>query len=155
MGRQETRTETGTPDQLGTGRIGAVLVNYWWVDGPLAVRQYRNGHPIFVSLKKGHALASEQMFIDGLLDGSMFVLMMPNYCSALVEWNLSHYGKTLNILTVTGDLQYADEALEAIISAAEHAGAKMIFSVGKTGWKEIVERHGFTTKPSLFMQKVL
>lgn len=146
MGRQESG-QTEAPNQL---------VKYWWVDGPLAVRQFRNGHPIFHRLKKGHALASDEMFVNGLADGSMLVLMLPNYCAALVEWNESHYGRTLNILTVTAeDLDKADEALDALISAAKHEGAAMIFSVGKPGWKEIVERHGFTTKPAMFMQKVL
>ena len=145
MGRQEGR-QTEASNQL---------VSYWWVDGALAVRQFLNGHSIFKGLKKGHALVSDQMFVDGLLNGSMHVIMLPNRCATLVEWNESHYGRTLNILTVTGDLKYADEALEAIIDAAKHDGACMIFSVGHCGWKEIVQRHGFETKPALFMQKVL
>lgn len=149
MDRQETRQQTAeTPNKL---------VSYWWVDAALAVRQFRNGNSIFVSLKKGHSLISDQAFVDGLAKEHMHVIMLPNYCAALVEWHVSVYGRTLNILTVTAsDIEaHADEALEALLSAAKHGGADMVFSIGRPGWQEIVERHGFTTKPCLFMQKVI
>lgn len=131
------------------------LVKYWWVDGALAVKYAKSGSPILDSLKKGHALISNEMFLLGLEANAFHVLMLPNYCAALVEWVDTTYGRTLNILTVTCELEHADEALECLIEAARHDGANMIFSAGKPGWKSIVERHGFETKPALFMKKVL
>lgn len=145
MDRQESREAEATHE----------LAKYWWVDGLLAIRQFRNGHSLFKKLKEGHVLVSDQQFIEALRSGELCVLMLPNYCAALVEWHSSKYGRTLNILTVTAsDLAHTDEALEAVIAAAKHDGAGMIFSVGKPGWKAIVERHGFVTKPAMFMQKV-
>ena len=107
-------------------------------------------------LRVGHGLLSRQQFIRALSTGELEVWTLPAGAYALIGWGTCEHGETCNILTVTGESEAAHESgLLTIEAIARKRGARVVISVGRPGWKSLVERHGYTVQRKILMKKVL
>lgn len=98
--------------------------------------------------------ATKEQFIE-FLDNGTFQIWQAGSIYALVEFVDTSYGKTLNVLTVTGSKDQWDVGIAALEDIARMNGAKLIYSVGHIGWEKAMQRHGYTTERVLRMKKVL
>ena len=102
----------------------------------------------------GYGFATRDQLIQLLNDG-IYEIWRARDIYALVEFVYTRFGKTLNVLTVTGardDWQVGIEALEVI---ARKNDAKLIYSVGHLGWEKAMRANGYKTERVLRMSKVL
>lgn len=102
----------------------------------------------------GYGFATRDQLIQLLNDG-IYEIWQARNIYALVEFVYTRFGKTLNVLTVTGardDWQVGIAALEVI---ARKNDAKLIYSVGQLGWEKAMRANGYTTERVLRMSKVL
>jgi hypothetical protein len=111
---------------------------------------------VFENLRVGHGLLSHEQFIAAISSGDLEIWALPLGAYALIGWGTCEHGETCNILTVTGDAQAAGESgLRAIESIARKRGARMVITVARAGWKQLLERHGYETTPKVLAKKVL
>jgi len=107
-------------------------------------------------LRVGHGLLSKEQFVKALRNGDIEIWTLPHGAFALIGWGVCEHGETCNILTVTGESDIAAESgLLAIEAMARKRGARMVISVGRPGWKPLVEKHGYTVQRKILMKKVL
>lgn len=106
------------------------------------------------ALYEGYVFATPEQFAQFLDDGT-FQIWKAGNIYALVEFVDTSYGKTLNVLTVTGSKEEFDVGIAALEPIARMNGAKLIYSVGHLGWERAMQRHGYTTERVLRMKKVL
>jgi len=108
------------------------------------------------ALRLGHAVLSREQFAAELQSGNFEVWALPAGAYALITWGITEHGLTCYILTVTGESEKAAESgLLAIESLARKRGARVVASVGRPGWKPLVEKHGYKVTPKILMTKVL
>lgn len=90
------------------------------------------------------------------IDSGMFqIYQLTPRAWALIEFVPTRYGKTLNILTVTGSRDEWEPGWIAVEKIAHANQCDMIYSVGHPGWKRFMEERGFSTEPMMKMVKVL
>jgi hypothetical protein len=106
------------------------------------------------ALYDGYVFATPEQFAE-LLDNGTFQIWKAGNIYALIEFVETSYGKTLNVLTVTGSKEDFDIGIAALEPIARMNGAKLIYSVGHLGWEKGMQKHGYTTERVLRMKKVL
>lgn len=88
------------------------------------------------------------------IDSEMFqIYRLTKAAYALIEFVETRYGKTMNILTVTGSRDEWKGGWNSIEKIAKENHCDMIYSVGHPGWKRFMEEQGFRTEPMLKMIK--
>lgn len=110
---------------------------------------------IIEALRIGHGLLSRQQFLDSLASNDLEVWALPFNQYALMAWGVSEHGKTANILTTVGSMQYAAAGLAAIEKLAKQNGAAVVISVGQVGWTDLVKDAGYSVQRTILMKKVL
>jgi hypothetical protein len=110
---------------------------------------------ILEQLRTGHGLLSWEQFRNAILMHDIDVWALPFNQYALVAWGDSLEGRTLNILTTVGTMEYAAAGLAAIEKLAKQYGAAVVMSVGRVGWTDLVRDAGYTVTPTILMKKVL
>lgn len=126
-----------------------------WIDAGRAAELALLQTPTLEALRQGHGLLAPDAFVRSLETSELEVLLLPGQFAALVTWGACEDGLTLNVLTVTGELENAKEAFLALEAAARHSEARQILSVGHPGWKRLVESIGYETHTRLCMRKLL
>ena len=106
------------------------------------------------TLCAGYGFVSREQLID-LLEEGIFQIWRANNIYALVEFVDTSYGKTLNVLTVTGSKDDWHVGIEALERIAQINDVKLIYSVGHLGWEKAMREHGYKTERVLRMSKVL
>lgn len=93
--------------------------------------------------------------LDAIDSGVFEIYQLTPKAWALIEFVLTRYGKTLNILTVAGDREQWEPGWDSIEKIARENQCDMIYSVGHPGWKRFMQERGFTTEPMLKMVKFI
>jgi hypothetical protein len=91
--------------------------------------------------------------LDAINDGMFQIYKLTRAAYALVEFVETRYGRTMNILTVTGSREEWPDGWRSIEKIARENECSMIYSVGHPGWKKFMEAQGFKTEPMLKMTK--
>lgn len=110
---------------------------------------------ILEALRVGHAALDRAQFMECLQSGEFECWQLPCDQYALVTWGAHKEGLALNILTTVGSMEHAAEGLAAIEKGAKARGASIVISVGKYGWKNLVEQAGYTVEKCILMKKVI
>lgn len=131
------------------------MIDTIWVDAERAAAAALGGDVVAEQLRAGHGYLDQQQFAHLLQSGEFQIIVFKNDAAALVAGSDCADGRILNILTVRGDLKTCEEALPLLENAARDAGYNVLVSTGHLGWKEMVEKQGYTTKKLLLMRKVL
>lgn len=131
------------------------MIEAIWVDADMAASAALGGDAVTEQLRAGHGYLDQQQFANLLRSGDFQIIVFRNNAAALVAGSDCAEGRILNILTVRGDLKTCEEALPLLEGAARDAGYNVLVSTGHLGWKEMVEKQGYTTKKLLLMRKVL
>lgn len=106
------------------------------------------------TLCAGYGYTTREELISLIEDG-VFQIWRASDIYALVEFVDTKYGKTLNVLTVTGSKPDWDVGIAALERIARLNGAQYIYSVGHLGWEKAMRRHGYKTERVLRMSKAL
>lgn len=106
-------------------------------------------------LRLGHGLLSPQQFRNAILMHDIEVWSLPHRQFALMTWGDSEDGRVANILTTLGSIDHAADGLREIEYLAKVYGARVVMSVGRPGWRNMVEDMGYTVSPCILMKKVL
>jgi len=106
------------------------------------------------ALRKGQDLLDSEQFAAVLAEGAQEILMT-SFGFALVTWGETTVGRTMNLLTVTTDMEVADIGVQEIEMAAYERGAKAIIAMGRAGWTALMQRHGYSTQPIVIFRKEL
>lgn len=131
-------------------------IDYSWVNASAAAKLARSGHPITEHLRKGHGIYAQEEFAKELAVENLELIYFPNSHIFLVGWGQAVEGKQAIIWTVGGDnLETCDYSLLCFESAVAARGGKVILSIGRKGFTEIVKRSGYTVDPLILMRKVL
>lgn len=104
---------------------------------------------------KGFDFFTREQMLEAIASEIFHIFQLSAGAWALIEFVDTRYGKTMNILTVTGSRDHWEDGWHAIEKIARKTECKVIYSVGHPGWKSFMESHGFTTEPMLKMMKVL
>lgn len=129
--------------------------DWLWVDASTAAALAAKRDATLEILRKGYGYLGPEQFVAQLGSNDLRVIIFKNRASALVQLVDYEDGVVLNILTVNGNLQICDQAIEWIERAAKEAGANLIVSIGLVGWLPIMKKHGYETERRLLMRKVL
>lgn len=106
------------------------------------------------TLCAGYGFVSREQLID-LIEEGIVQIWRARDIYALVEFVDTSYGKTLNVLTVTGSKDDWHIGIEALERIARMNDVKLIYSVGHLGWEKAMREHGYKTERVLRMSKVL
>jgi hypothetical protein len=106
------------------------------------------------ALRLGQNLLTIDQFANALAEGEQEILMT-SFGFALVSWCETSAGKTMNILTVTTDMEVADIGIHEIEAAAQERDTKAIITMGRPGWTLFLERHGYSVTPTIVARKEL
>lgn len=121
----------------------------------LASRAANQLHPKMEALRLGHSLFTSEQFCTALFNQELSVLALPDDCAVLMQWGECKDGKVFNILTVCGDVAHFENAYTALEEAAVAAGADVIISVGRSGYRKMMQAKGYEVEPCILMKKVL
>jgi hypothetical protein len=107
------------------------------------------------SLRLGHGILSKAQFLFAIQSGELEIWQLPEGSLALIGWGTCEQGETCNIMTVTGDASHGSVGLEAIEKIAKMRGAKMIITIARMGWKQLLQDNGYEITPKVLAKKVL
>lgn len=130
-------------------------LSFVWLTPKVAAEAALDRQTITERLRQGHGLLSYSAYVEALAKGQIEIVLLPNACAALCAFANTADGYTLNVLTITGTLETAAQAICALEEAAKQLRVDAIISIGHPGWKPTVEALGYTAIPRLFMKKVL
>lgn len=128
---------------------------YRWLTNSEAFRAASINAVEVEALRQGVGLLSREQFREGLINEEFFILMLPHNCAALCSFGECEQGKVCNVLTTTGNKDYATDCLLALEAAAIKRGANIIMSVGHLGWTKFLISHGYSVKKVMLMRKDL
>lgn len=107
------------------------------------------------NLRLGHGILSKAQFLVAIQSGELEIWELPEGSHALIGWGTCEEGETCNIMTVTGDASHGSVGLQAIEVGARVRGAKMIITIARVGWKQLLSDSGYEITPKVLAKKVL
>jgi hypothetical protein len=122
------------------------------------IRDHTTAHKltdVAENLRLGHGILSKAQFLIAVQSGELEIWQLPEGSYALIGWGQCEQGETCNIMTVTGDASNGSVGLEAIEKIAKTRGAKMIITVARMGWKQLLQDNGYEITPKVLAKKVL
>lgn len=152
-GEQPDEPELSQTQRL-SGRRASDKLKWRWLSPAESFRAYRAGARDVEALRLGHGLLSQVQFAQALVDSAVEILMV-SHGVILVGWGECEQGRTLNILTVHGNLADIDISYEELEAAAYERGADVIMSVGRPGYAASAERNGYEVTHTILMRKSL
>lgn len=126
-----------------------------WADPSTAAALAAKRDATLEILRKGYGYLGPEQFVTQLGANDLRIILFKNRACALVQLVPYQDGTVLNILTVHGDMERCENALQHLEQAAKDAGANLIVSVGHPGWEPMMKKHGYQVKRRLLMRKEL
>ena len=151
-GRSRSQQQSSGGAERGDTAPGEL--KWRWISADAAAHAALGEYPEMEALRKGQDLLDSEQFAAVLAEGAQEILMT-SFGFALVTWGETTVGRTMNLLTVTTDMEVADIGVQEIEMAAYERGAKAIIAMGRAGWTALMQRHGYSTQPIVIFRKEL
>jgi hypothetical protein len=107
------------------------------------------------NLRRGHGILSKAQFLVAVQSGELEIWQLPEGSHALIGWGTCEEGEACHIVTVTGDAENGQVGLEAIEQIAKTRGAKLVMTIARAGWTQLLQDNGYETTPKVLAKKVL